>query len=467
MRAIGLVAVAAALLVTGTRPARPAAGPSPAGEEPVPEGATLSVSTGKAEVLLGERVVLRLRLANGGPLPFTIVPTTYSVGASRDECVSVSLVDADGRPAWDPFPERRGGGGPEADAVTLARGESWEESVDLWRYGIPDHAGTWKVRVSRLFGWRETTARPNPSADRTLSFREPTGEEAKRVLEALAAEGKGGRSRLYAAAYPVFVPLLEERGASGDPDAANGLALDRDLAATRALLRLFASKERAVARRAGEVLAWRVVAPVLVGETGDRIRLRPLQDGPLKAEEMAGSWRAEFAPEALAAARAFLAGEGDPPVGPAGAYLGGFGTAEDGPLVSGVLERVSLLFERDGKHAPGEEAERLDHLETEVEGIEAAASELKFRGLTAPADPQTAADALLWIWSDRSPGAARPAGWMEILERLASHPRALVRREVARLCRHSGSADPLFRRLALRLQGDGDARVREAAGKER
>ncbi|MCK6479349.1 MAG: hypothetical protein L6R43_04110 [Planctomycetes bacterium] len=432
-----------------------------AGDGPVPEGAVLSVSTGKPEFLLGERVVLRLKLTNSGSRPFTISPMVWQRFAVRDEFVEVAMVDAEGRAAWDPFPERMGGGGPSPPDITLAPGESWGEDLELWRYRVPDRAGSWTLRVTRDFSWDPTPARQIPSASATLRFREPTEAEAKGVLAGL--ESQEPRSRFHAAAHPVYVPLLEARAAAGLAEASDGLALNREPAATRALIRLLASKDRAVAARAGTHLVERIRVP-RGGEPGERVRYRRATRGFLHADEdMAPFWLPEFEPAARAAARAFLAGEGVPAAGPAAEVLDLVGTAEDGPAVAAAIDRFAPEFEKE----TGAGDWRLeDARDRDEAALRAATWSLVERGFRAPSPPEGAGHAMFWLRALRAAeGKDRPAGWEETLQRLASHPRALVRREVAGIARSGMAGSPATARLIIeRLAGDPDPRVREAAG---
>ena len=437
---------------------------APAGDDPVPEGAVLSVSTEKPDYLLGERVVLRLKLTNNGSRPFSIDPMVWQRFAVRDEFVKVAMVDAEGRAAWDPFPEPMGGGGPSPPAFTLAPGQSWEEDLDLWRYRIPDRAGTWTLHVSRYFSWDGTPERPNPSASATLRFREPTTEEAKGVLDGLQA--LDSRSRFYSAAHPVYVPLLEERAAAGLDGAVEGLSLCRDPAAVRALLRLFASKERAVAPRARPVRGGRLRGPG--GRAGGgRGRYRQVPRGFHNADEdMAPFWLPEYEPAARAAAREFLAGEGTPMAGPAAEVLALVGTAEDGPAVEAAIDRFALEFE---KPCAWDDWKRQSAREWDEEALDTAVRCLADRGFHPASPGDGAGQALFWLWALRwADEKDRPPLWWETLKLLAAHPRALVRKHVARFARSGDGGMPWTCRLvAGRLTEDPDERVRKAAGGER
>jgi len=436
--------------------------------DPVPEGAVLTVTTEKKEYLLGERVVLLLKLTNEGSRPFTIDPAIWQRSAARDEHVTVVMTDKEGRPAWDPFPESMASGGPQPPDVTLRKGESWTENVELWRHRIPDRAGPWTIRISRWFGWEATPERPNPSAEWVLTFREPTVEEAKGVLKALLAEGK--RAHLHSACYSVYIPLLEEHAAAGNPAGAEGLTLNRDLAATRALLRMFASKDRAVADRAGGYLVQRIRVPVKEGD-GEGSGFRRFGRATVHADEdIAPSWRPEFEAEARAAARAFLAGEGFPVAGAAADVLVLLGTPEDGPALATALDRFSLRFEgRDGFEDPDEW--KLDReLERDESGLRMAVIRLLHRGLRPAAAPEGAGDALVWLQalSFADEEKDRPAEWWATLERLAAHPRALVRMRVASFGRAGDRTKPeVCRRVTALLRKDPDARVRKAAGEKK
>ena len=130
-----------------------------AGEVPVPSGARVTLSCDREEYVLGENVLVHLKLGNGGDAPFDIETGGDYRSSARAQRFKVSATDENGKALVDPYPNGPCFGGICVLAA-VTRDKPFWVSVPVARYLLFERPGTYTLRIRHDFGWTETSGRP-------------------------------------------------------------------------------------------------------------------------------------------------------------------------------------------------------------------------------------------------------------------------------------------------------------------
>lgn len=416
----------------------------------VPESARVSVSFDAPLYFLGENVLAQFCVENVGDKPFSVDTGGDYRGAVRALRFKVSARDAAGNEVADPYPNSQCFGGIEGGAEVKPGGKFFA-SVPLIHYLRLDAPGEYTIRIWHDLGWKETPERPTPAAEVKITFVMPTPEQARDVVDKMAAikpsdGGTWGQKtpayRDYCGMrYAVYLPLLKESAANGDAATLEGIRNIATPDATLALVELAQSQHPAIAREAARLLNLR------------------------KGEE----WRAEFNEPVLANARKLLASPERERLRIAADTMAKLGTYADLPLVLAALEKRIALTVRTPRWQDYEE-NRNDgwQLQDDCLMLIAAGAAIVSRGAALPSDYSSAAQATVFLRGlDRKP-PLRPTGWeakrLALLRHRVPFVRQLAIESFAAPLRTK--AQPLSPELLAqmpKLLHDTDASVREAS----
>ena len=393
-------------------------------QNPTPPGVRVVLSAAKPSFFLGENVLVDYCLENGSTAPVAISVGGDYRGASRSQRFKAMVTDARGQVLPDPDP-RGGSLGGVGTSLTLAPGARWCQSLPLMRYARIDDAGIYTVRATHDLGWPKEQA---PEGTVTVTLRMPNALEADTVVSSTAALPSpsgtvmGQLSKPYrdytTLRYGVYLTPLTRLARGGTADAAAGIGAIPLPEATRVLIDLLASADRAVAAAAVQQLAMRLPDPEFDGVVGHR---SPFVDGTEDTRRylIRTGWRPEFAADVRAAAHNWLASSVVQDVVQGAFMIEAVGTADDAADLAAALGRalertVTLPFETGVYPRPRGAMQELLR----------AADALAARGYL----PSTADDPgqeALWLASFGR--GARPAGWDLRMAGLLSHRIAYMR----------------------------------------
>lgn len=281
-------------------------------EKPPAANVDITVAPTRAEFFLGEPVLLAYRIGNVGNAPFTISQGGDSHGP-RPVRFTVKITDANGIEVADPFfgGWTMGGLGnrPEIDP-----GKSYELAVPLHRFGRFEHAGNYTVHVSHDLGWGPIEADDFREVQTIVSLKEPTADDARRILANDAEARKAaGQSHEYAGeldypslSRPVYLPALQACLPEGSPLIIDGIAGIATVDATSVLVDLLNDPRPAIANKALAAMLERVPDPEYA-----TLPQRQRDQQLLRQWWVEHTWRAEFAAPVKAYAMDCLSHQND------------------------------------------------------------------------------------------------------------------------------------------------------------
>lgn len=225
---------------------------------PMPDGAKVTLRTDRNEYFLGEDVTLEFILENTGNEPFSAEFGGDYRGSSRSLRFIVTATDEVGRLAEDPDPSKMNLGGLVGPRE-IKPGANYTQSLPLMRYCRVVKPGRYTIRAAHDFGWKEEGERKRPVGETTLTFREPTLDEAAAVVDALLNTDDADFTLLTHPIY--FTPLLRHAKADNHR-ALLGVGCIATREATEALIAFTASDNPETALAASRLVLMRLPPPV-------------------------------------------------------------------------------------------------------------------------------------------------------------------------------------------------------------
>ena len=414
----------------------------------VPPNARVRLELDRAEYFLGENVLVHFHQENSGGAAFKAEFGGDYRGAARALRFKVTGTDDTGKAIADPYPDSfcMGGMGGE---VEITEKNSFTKSLAINRYLRFDQPGNYTIRVSHDFGWSEDSKKPFPAATIEITFKQPSEQQAAKLVETwLAAEEYSGsswgkKSEQYSDFSQIrniaFLPALKIAAEAGELRAIDGIGSIPHPDATAVLINLVDAgnannadgNARADAQKSAcRQLSQRLPDPYLVGQLPKRNVFEDGREGR-RRWLVKQSWREEFVPEVRRLAAKFL-GDSDKGWVATGAYFTEcVGTPDDAAAIKAALNReiaktVNLRLRTDIYPRPRGACMELQR----------AAKVLLNRGVEAPTDASTAADAILFLLALRTDDDFRPNGWLDICDNLLQHDFAYVQEQTLKSLPH-------------------------------
>ena len=325
----------------------------------MPAEAKVSLETDRKEYFLGENVLVHFLLTNSGEKEFNVETGGDYRGSTRSLRYDVTAVDENGAAAEDPDLTQMNMGGLVGWSA-IKPGQTITMSLPLLRYRRIEKPGSYTIRVTHDFGWKETADRKRPVAETKLIFRMPSAAEAEQVVAAMEELPENPRPEFGQKSFAyqdygclqeaVYLDPLLRRAREGKEWALQGIGAITTPEATAALIELAGGNDPALSLKAALALNSRLPDPEFKGELPSR--------GPFgfdyKAERQrkaALSWKPEFAPKIRDLARRLLQQSDDKPVDAGAFMIETVGLAEDAPAVIAAVQRALNLF-RPSRHKP-------------------------------------------------------------------------------------------------------------------
>lgn len=388
----------------------------------VPECAKVTLAFDRPDYFLGENVLAHFVLQNIGDEPFEASFGFDYRGASRHLRFKVTATDEAGQVAEDPDPSRNcmgGLGGP----VTLKPGETFTTSLPLMRYCQIDKPGSYAIRATHDFGWKEGECK-RPVGEATITFRMPDAAEAKRIvsqMEKLPNDPNatwGRRSRDYAdfgcLRQPVYIEPLVRRARAGNRRAFDGLGCIATLKATEALIQLADDSHGKLALDAARTLNGRLPHPEFDKTLPERRPFhRRLETRRWLAKR---AWDAKFALQVRALATKLLAQQEISHVSCGALIVEAVGTKEEAPAVLAALD-CALGPLRNPRRNPKDNI--LDFPQP-VRELLRAMQALRSRGFALGESVSGHAEILLYFEFLANESPPRPLNWRRMLDAFGS-----------------------------------------------
>ena len=402
-----------------------------AGEKrPIPSGAKLSLHFEKDVHFLGENVLVHLCVENTAPMPFTIDLGGDYRGSPRHLRFKVLAIDEQGKdvPDPDPNPMCMGGLGYSKE---IKQDEKHFETFQLLRYRRFEKPGTYRLRVTHDFGWKEADDSKRPAAVATIKFVMPDEKQARKIVEEMSRlpkdnGGSSGERRkpfsdFSTLIYPVYLPILAERARTGDARALEAIGHMPTPEATKELIGLLTHRNRGFARQALKTLNRRLPDPALENKLGPR---HPFEfDYLYQRRWLVGqSWKPEFASDVRKVERELLAKKDVENI-ECGAYvLQCLGTGEDMPLLAKALGEAAVQAKQMKR-----EQDRYPRPRGACQELVRAASVLVQRSAPVADKPTSAGELILFACAIGGRERFRPKGWEGVLAQALQHDLPYVR----------------------------------------
>ncbi len=383
----------------------------------VPADARVSIDLPRKEVFLGEPITVQFCVENVGKGLFQISTGGDYRGASRHLRFEVKATDEKGKPVVDPEPSGFCLGGI-GSTCTIYPGKKECMDVPLLAYCRFDKPGKYSVHISHDLGWQATEDRPHPVAECVLHLKRPSPEQAKKIIDALAAANKSGFCYLR---DPIYLPLLLKAAHDGDEHALAGIGSIATPEATEALVGLAGQVAEKRVQGVVQTLNERLPDPQAQGKlpgrnlfVNDRVEARRLLS--------AAAWRADFAPATRALARKLLTSKNAANFEAGAFVLECIGEKEDmAALVTALDAAVTAT-----RNAP---------LETNIyprprgscRELGRAATMLNQRFEPSPAPPKSPGAAVVYLNALGTREAFRPPNWEATVAALLGHEVPYVR----------------------------------------
>jgi hypothetical protein len=393
----------------------PSTGPLAADKgTPVPAHARVSVELDRKEYFLGENVLLHFCIENTGKGPFQINLGGDYRGASRHLRFKVKASNAAGKLCDDPDPTGFCMGGL-SHSPAVQPGTKRYESIPLLRYRRIVDPGVYTIEVSHDLGWSEGPDRKLPVAQATITFRKPTEEDARKLVEAMlqAPPNHGQTSGERSGPYPDFsvlrdpsyLPILLEQARGKSEKALEGIGSIATPRATEALIQLAGHDNAAFALSAAQTLNMRLPDPQLNDELPKR---NPFFNDFLAVRRwlVNQSWRPRFTDDVAQLACKFLAQEDRRGLECGGYMLQCVGRKEDLPHLVRALDReiaAAATRPREENQYPRPRGACRELLR--------AARVLSARALKELPEIKTAGQAVVFLCAVGTSDKFRPDGW--------------------------------------------------------
>ncbi|NQT20320.1 MAG: HEAT repeat domain-containing protein [Planctomycetes bacterium] len=438
---MGMIAGLAFCLVPASLPvARPAEG-----AEVVPPGAVVKFTPEKAEYFLGEPTYVLFTLKNEGTeeIRFESGGDRARLGPQRFKFRAWDKAGDEVPDAYDPLGISVGGGFGGVHNVKV--GETYTRRLLLQACCRFESPGTYRVGAACALGWSGEGYKRTPLGEFEVVLRQPTPQQAKVVLDRLAA---GARKKLNTSTFlspefafkvirsPVYLPhligLTKEKNTKVRLAAIDGIASIRTPEATRELIRLLNDPDEKIVLHVASRMRWRFPDPESRSRLEDLMKSRP---GSLpyyrkqiehRARRVELCWRDDLAQPLLDWATSHLKADDGEVVGWAARFTSRLGEPEHLPLLSLALNRWGpgwRLFRETTQHEASAEYEAY----AASFSSERATRRLLLAGAQVPEKPTTTGDAVIWAQALRVLKNFRPEGWEDQCVALLKHPVALVR----------------------------------------
>lgn len=342
---------------------------------------------------LGETVRVRYAVANHGTETVTIRrdnDTTFW----RAESLHVLAFDAG---TGAPVPAVAGGidvlNYRYGRRASIAPGETWEHDFFPLRYVALPGPGRYRFQLRHTLGWPDSATAP-AAPEFPLEFTAPTAAEAARIVASLpplsvAKDDAPLPVDTFGFNYPVYLPYLVKRIASGEPALLDSIARMMTPEATSALIELATNPHKTVANAARHKLLHRLPwqeGTVSYGMEGpDTVSFKNRGDSAwTPAQELAARTlvRALIKEELPSPDAQGFVSSWDSPAFIAAALLAHFGEADDLSALAQGLERVSYARTLD---AHAYRNHRFDSiLPDEIDAYRRAYDGMRARGVRAP-----------------------------------------------------------------------------------
>lgn len=390
-------------------------------KEFVPENVKVTLSCDREEYFLGENILVHFRLQNTGGAPFNAEYGGDYRGSVRSLRFKVTATDQNGEETADPYPNSMCMGGLGGSVIVTPE-KPFYHSVPIVRYLRFEKPGVYTIRIHHDFGWQESAQRKFPEGKIVLYLKSPSKEQARELVQSWLAEEPyhgstwGEKSKLHAdftqIRFGEYLEPLSEEARRGNQKALAGVGSIATPEATGVLIGLLDFEDEDFRKNVCRQLGMRLPDPYLRGELGKR---NPFEDGMKEPRRwlVEKSWDKEFTADVRRAASRFLE---DPRKGwvATGAYmLECVGSKSDTPLIIEALNRevqktMTLELETGIYPRPRGACQEL---------LRAAKIMLR-RGTTAPENPTSPGESILFLISLRENETFRPKGWIETCDRL-------------------------------------------------
>ncbi len=442
---LALTLASGALLVAAcaSPPASPSAAPSTATPTPrvVEEHPTnVSSSTGgsharlvlkadRERLVLGQNILLHMCVENVSDAPITIDVGGDYRGASRSLRFSMEVKDKQNTTLDDPDPSGFSMGGlgysPE-----VKPNESWCQSLPIARYARIDLPGTYTFRVTHDLGWPKGTA---PIGEIRLAFALPKDEvEADAVIREMEAlprdpnRSAGKVSIAYAdfasLRYPIYLGPLMKRARAGNAEAIQAIGTIPNVEASKALITLLSSKDKAAAREAASTLAMRLPDPALTGALGARHPFANELTEQRKYLSRVG-WSPDLELDVRQAGLDLLLSSDEQDLKVGAFMMEAVGRTQELGAVTNAFTRAITLANQTRnaeRHVFPTRSGACQEMSRAVEMILA-------RGGKPSAAPKTPGELVVWLVA-LPKASPRPADWEAVMMQALRHPTPYVRR---------------------------------------
>lgn len=385
--------------------------------QPVPEGAKVTLEIDDTDCVLGENVLVHFVLENVGNQPFEA-----SFGgdsrSSRALRFIVTATDEAGLLVEDPDPWPQCHGGPAGTRV-LQPGEKFITSLPLMRYRQIEKPGVHTIRATHDFGWKEVD-RKRPVGETTIKFRLPNAHEAEQIVNQMATmpaftSTLVKRTAPYAdfrcLSHPVYLDILVRLARSGDKRAFEGLRFIPTLDATKALIQLAGDADKQLALNAANTLNERLpypefhFVPVLPNSSDQPILT-------IRGRLVERAWNESLVPDVRALANQLLSSEDPPTVAAAAMMMISVGTKEDAPAVLDAIKQS-----REHTLSPRSQVnDNIIDFPQPIRELLLAMDALRERGYSLGESIGGAAEILVYFHYLKDAPAPRPDRWLASLE---------------------------------------------------
>src|ERR1041384_5392427 len=147
----------------------------------------LTVRTDQPTYFIGANVLLHFKIKKMEREPIHCSTGGDYRGASRSSRFRIEVFDSSGLLMEDPEPVQNNMGGLSGGSEVMP-GEKKEINIGgipLNRYRIIEKAGTYRIVVAHDLGWKQPTTKKLPSAETKITFKEPSADDAKRLVESM------------------------------------------------------------------------------------------------------------------------------------------------------------------------------------------------------------------------------------------------------------------------------------------
>ncbi len=374
--------------------------------------------------LLGEPVLLHYEAKNLGSeqvnVSFGGDSRTWPARSLRFKIIAI---DEAGNVIDDPCPSRHCHGGFGGGAK-IEPGQSHWEPIPLWRSCSILRPGVYTIRVYHDLGWDgnnyfsriESTHLPliphfAPVVETTLTFREPTPEEAREVVEHVLSmprhpdRASGERAKPYGdmttITHPVYLPILREYVDQGNHHCITAIGAMPFPEATEALLELTSHDEQEVRQLALEQLINRLPNADRWFKNRRWLAKQSWSD-ELKKSAMTLGWKLLERPDDVAR-REIIRSKGTK-------ILAACGETADTTRYLEVFNEIIASGDKSGVHSELLKANFLLH----------------DREAISPTPAYLPAEGLMMLKAMKQDVTFRPDGWEEVIDSLLKHSNFFV-----------------------------------------